>query len=66
MGGSLTPLEFGSSGRIAVTSLCPCCRDGVELWSSPDGGSTVSSSGAVHVLHETRWDPFLLAVLTSA
>ena len=65
MGGSLIPLEFGSSGRMAVMSLCPCWRDGVELWSSPDGDSTVSSSGAVHVLRETRWDPCLLADLAS-
>ncbi len=66
MGGSLTPLGFGSCGRIAVMSLCPCCKDGVELWSSLDGGgSTVSSSGAVQVLRETRWDPCLLAALAS-
>ena len=65
MGGSLIPLEFGSSGRVAVISLCPCCRDGVEWWLSSDGGSTVSNSGPVHVLRETRWDPCVLAGLAS-
>ena len=61
----MIPLEFGSSGRIAVMSLCPCCREGEELGTLSDGGSTVSSSGAVHVLRETRWDPCLSVGLVS-